>query len=180
LLLSLLPLLLSCLLGAARAQETQPISVQLGGGPLTITLDGDLEFGTRVLSGVDQQYQALSAPQVQVVDARGTGAGWVIALESTEFTAGAASLPADLLTFSADGGTLVSLFGQPVSGAGPRETGASASLASPLRVVESSAGSGMGTYRWLPSAQRFVLKIPGTTPAGAYRATLTFSLTSGP
>ena len=168
------------LLSPARAQESQPIGVELGSGGLSVTVIGSLDFGTRILTGVEQEYTAVSAPQVEVVDARGSGEGWTLNLESGDFQSGNYLLNASQLSYSATGGSISVLHGQAVGGAGPFESSNSGTLNVPLQAVAAGIGSGMGTYRWSPQAQNFRLTIPGTSRAGVYQATLTFSVTSGP
>lgn len=178
--LSFLIFLAIVLLSPARAQESVPIGLEIGSGGLSVNVNGSLDFGTRILTGVEQEYTAVSAPQVEVVDARGTGAGWTLNLESSDFQSGNNLLNASHLSYSATGGFISVIHGQAVGGAGPFESGNSSTLATPLQAVASGSGSGMGTYRWLPQAESFRLQIPGTARAGAYQATLTFSVTSGP
>lgn len=160
-------------------QESEPISVVIGSGGLTITVDGTLDFGARMLTGVDQVYPAVSAPQIQLVDARGTGQGWVVKVEASDFVSGAHQLPANFLSYTANGGSLTTIYGLPVGGGGPLETGLSGSLDSEIQVVTAGIDAGMGTYRWVPRADSFQLTIPGVSRAGIYQATLTFSIASG-
>ena len=172
-------LLALLLIFPAKAQESLPIGLELGSGGLSVTVSGSLDFGTRILTGVEQEYFALSAPQVEVVDARGTGAGWTLSLEAGDFQSGNNLLNASHLFYSATGGSLGVIHGQAVGGAGPFESGNSGTLESALKVLSAGSGAGMGTYRWFPQAQSFRISIPGTSRAGVYQATLTFSVTSG-
>jgi hypothetical protein len=168
------------LTASASAQVSDPVEAELLPGNLSITVVGDLDFGTHFLTGVEQQYNAQSAPEVQVVDARGTGAGWFVTLEASDFEAGSQVISANSLTYNAAGGLWNVIHGQAVSGAGPLETGQSGPLSTPLRVAEAGSGAGMGTYRWYPAPASFTIVIPGTARAGVYRSTLTFSISSGP
>ncbi|MBS2036015.1 WxL domain-containing protein [bacterium] len=159
---------------------TNSIQVNLSGSSLQLQVAGPLDFGTRTLTGAEQRLRASSGPSVQLLDATGTGAGWSVTLQTSDFVGPAYTIPSRNLSFQAQGGSILWLAGQPVGAGGPAETNQSGALNQPLKGLSAQAGSGMGTYQWRPSPSAFELLVPLEARAGTYQAQLTFSIFSGP
>jgi hypothetical protein len=143
---------------------------------------------TATLSGADQTVNANQL--LDIIDGGDTGAGWTVTLSATTFkTAGSLALPATSLTDGVAGGA---------NGVGP--TGACDSSALTCTLAQSSmvypvsvttadtaptavqiqsanAGTGSGNQTWTHSMHLF---LPGTTRAGTYNSTWTYSVTAAP
>ena len=158
-----------------------PVQLNLGAGPLQVYLNNlDLLFPDIVLDGTDRLAVAISGPTITVMDASGSGSGWRVLLQSSDFLgAGQTSIPAANFGYRAQGGSLSRLEGLEIDLRGPRETGVAGPLHSPLLALVSPARSGMGTYQWRPAPGSFQLAIPAQTLAGTYRAVVTVTLVRG-
>lgn len=147
-------------------------SVSVLGGALTNTAQ-PIAFGNVALSGADQTVAAAAAVW-QAKDARGTGDGWNVTLGSTSFS-GAGTIPVANFKVKQDQVGIVTVSGNtaPTS----LVTTFQSLSATPLKVLQATGGSGMGTYDYTPA---FQLTVPASAVAGAYTANVTVSINSGP
>ena len=139
----------------------------------------DLVFPVKVLTGDDLLVNASNCPCLTVEVTVDTG--WNVTLACTDFSSGGATIPSSSLSYTATGGTLVKRDGQDVNPVnGPRETGSTGTLNSPLTCLTCQANFGHGSYDWQPDPGRFVLLITADRYAGSYTATLTATISGGP
>jgi plastocyanin len=147
-------------------------SVTVQGGNLSNTAQ-DISFGTVALAGSDQTIDAV-AQTWQARDARGTGDGWNLTVSATDFTGagtiGVASFKVRQLQSNIN---VVSGNTAPSSLVATFQSLA----ATPLKVLQATAGTGMGTYDYTPD---FQLTVPSSAAAGSYTANVTVSINSGP
>ncbi|MEW6282958.1 MAG: WxL domain-containing protein [Candidatus Eremiobacterota bacterium] len=174
----LLLLLVSPALGQT---ASRPASVQINGGQFTLATNGaNVVFPSLTLSGLPQVAVASTVPTFTIIDARGTGAGWKLSVQSTDFVSGGRTIPATGYSFLASGGTVTAVYGQSVGAGGPAETGLSGNLNAVLKVLSSNVDWGMGYYRYTPNSSNLTLQVPAETYAGTYTAVMTFTLATGP
>lgn len=133
---------------------------------------------TATLDGTDQ-VAAGNLGSNRVKDATGSGQGWNVQLSGTVFTAaGGRTLPDDALSVTGVAATRVAgrVPTNSISYSAP-VTVPLGSSATPIKVYNAAAGSGMGTFDLLPSV---ALAIPADTYAGSYASNVTISLVAGP
>lgn len=122
--------------------------------------------------------QTITAPfGIEVDDATGSGSGWNMTLQGSQFTTGSYTLPT----------TATTVQGAPTIGCDGASACTSANdtvsypltvpVASPARIFNASPNTGMGTIDIITT---FSLAIPANSFAGSYTSTWTFSLVSGP
>ena len=169
--------------------STTGIAAGAGTGNATATLTpgvlsfvsppGNLAFPAVTLDGQDQTTTA-SLP-IGISDSTGSGAGWQLDATSTTFTDGSDSLPASAVTVDTaptvgcDQGATCVLAQNAVSYPYVLPAGTSPPVATAL--FSAASGTGMGDQTVTPV---FSLEVPANAAAGAYSATWTFSLVSGP
>ncbi len=147
-------------------------SVTVQGGNLTNT-PLPVAFGNVALSGADQTVAATPATW-QAKDARGTGDGWNVTVTSGNFTgAGTINVSNFKMMQLQSKITLVSGSAAPTS----LVTTYQSLSALPLKVLQATGGAGMGTYDYIPD---FQLTVPASAVAGAYTASVTVSVNTGP
>ncbi len=140
---------------------------------------GNLAFPSVDLDGVDQLTSASLGSGVS--DGTGSGAGWALDATSTTFSNGTSELPADAVTVgtapsvACDTGATCTPATDAVSYPYVLPAGTSAPPATAL--FSAAVGTGMGDQTVTPV---FSLEVPANAAAGAYSATWTFSLVSGP
>lgn len=161
------------MLGAAVA-VADTVSVVINGDALGMTEPGGGQTLTPVtLNGLDQTTGG-NVGQYEIVDARGTGAGWNLVLDATDFAkqgdptktiaaSGFQVTPAPAVTTVA-GNAAPSAASGGLGGAG-------------TKILSAAAGAGMGTYQVTPAV---TLDVPAETYAGTYDSVVTATLTSGP
>lgn len=156
--------------GAFAADDT---TATVTGGALSITNPLVADFGASSITGVAQTTTAAMAT-FSVSDLTGSGAGWHVIAQASQFTtgtrtliAGSLSTPA-LTVLSPDTGSA-----DPVMTAGPYvlDNG-------PLQVASASLLAGMGEYNF--SASTLTLALPADVFAGAYASTVTISVVTAP
>jgi hypothetical protein len=160
---------------APAAFASDGTQVVVSGGELSITNPAAANFTGVTLDGTDQDTTA-ALDAFSVTDARGSGAGWHVTAQATQFAnAGATrSLAAGSLEMSeptvAPNGTTSP---DPTVVAGPYtiDNGA-ASIAS------AALNEGMGTYDF--SATTLTLAVPAATYADTYLSTVTISAVTAP
>lgn len=170
---------------AAIAPASDPADLIVTGGEVSVpsvaisdvtavTLDGTAQEGTATMSNFS------------VTDSRGTGAGWRVTVQATQFlewngiaayVAGGKSIPANSLlmtapSVAANGTSSV----VPSIGTGPFTLdGAGA-----VTIASAALTEGMGKYDFTPGASSLTLSVPTSTYARAYRSDITVSVISGP
>ncbi|MDP1808055.1 MAG: WxL domain-containing protein [Actinomycetota bacterium] len=146
------------------------VTVVVKGGPLSLTPSADQTLADAVLDGNDTSTTG-SLGELQVKDARGTGAGWYVTAAATDFAeqstantiaAGGFTVPvAPVVTTIAGNGGVTSAAGT-LSGAG-------------FTLLNSSSPNGRGRYSATPD---LLLQVPAQTYIGTYAATVTETLLS--
>jgi len=158
-----------------------PAYITINPGSLAISSSGQIDLTAVDLDGEDHDSSGTGAPSFTLIDATGSGAGWNITFESTDFSDGSHTIPASQFKFTS-GGSIAMVTGQAVDPSyGPIETGlSSAPLDSAQKVITTATDYGKGKYTYDPSAGDFVLTVYADTMAGAYTATVTATIVSGP
>lgn len=166
---------------AMAAGQDVPGTANLTLGGLTMTTPTALGF-TGVLTGVDQVVTASQA--LDIVDARGSGAGWNVTLTSTQFVT--ATVPVKALPLNASSDSAAS---------GVCDTAVTCTLAdstlvtypvvvpagtiapTAVKIETAAVDSGLGGQTWTHVMH---LALAGNTKVGAYASTWTYSLVSAP
>ncbi len=178
---------LGLLAGGALAVYAETATVGITGGALSVST-ANIALGAVTLDGTDQVSTSAAASNNWTgTDARGTGAGWNMTIDSTDFTDG--GTPLRTIDISAVGEefkiqlldanvTVTAGNTKPTSSATVLTTIPTAPAAA-LKFVSSATDSGMGAYGLSPN---FELGVPAETyvGTGTYTATVTFSTVSGP
>ena len=148
------------------------VTVRINGGPLGLGLSGPAELAEVDVTGADQRTGG-TLGLIDIRDARGTGAGWNLVAEATDF------INRENDSYLIDGAGFYAGAPAPVTtvagGAAPLSF--SGSLGSPVKLLSAAAGGGMGHYQTQPPV---TLDIPADVFAGTYDSTLTLTLSSGP
>jgi len=167
---------------SADTRATVPVTVSVVGGELQAASSGVVAFPAVTLDGTDHDSAAVSAPSFTLVDARGTGEGWNLTMQSSDLTDGSSVIRAANVKFDPAGGSLSKVKGQAVdASSGPKETGSGqVSLDTTRKVVTTSAGYGKGRYVYEPQSASFSLHVDASTLTGNYTGTITATLSSGP
>lgn len=126
-----------------------------------------------IIDGTDQT--VTYSPQMNVVDARGTGVGWNITTAATTFSDGSGhTLAAGTVT----GATAACHAGSTCTNASGSVVTYPVTLsASAVKMFSAAAASGLGKVDVTPT---FSVSIPGNSYAGTYTSTLTVAAVSGP
>lgn len=143
------------------------------GGALDITNPAAADFEVRSITGVAQTTTA-ALEAFSVSDLRGSGAGWHVLAQASQFTTGtktlaAGSLSTPALTVTSPDTTSA----DPTMAAGPYvlDNG-------PLQIASAALNAGMGEYDF--SASSLTLALPADVFAGAYASTVTISVVTAP
>jgi YVTN family beta-propeller protein len=166
--------------GSGGSTGSSPGVIDVSSGTLSfVSAPGNLAFPPVTLDGRDQSVSASLG--IDLGDNTGLGAGWQLDATGTELSDASHSLPADAVSVDAkptvgcDTGAECTLAADTVSYPYVLPTGTSPPVATAL--FSAAAGTGMGDQTVTPS---FSLDVPANAAAGAYSATWTFSLVSGP
>ena len=152
----------------------QQATLTVNGGSLAFaSVPGNVAFPGATLNGTNSSVSQAFA--LDISDTTGSGAGWNVQISATVMTAGSNTLPMATVPSTPPQQVCdVALACTPaVNTVGYPMTLAAA----PARLTNANAGSGIGNGTVTPT---FNQSIPGSSYAGAYTATWTVSLTSGP
>jgi hypothetical protein len=137
-----------------------------------------LVFPAHQLTGAPVELTASSAPVYQI-DWLGDFPSFQLTLAASALVSSTGKvLPAELLSFTAQGGSFVTLEGDLLE-AVQAETLASGSLATPMLILTVPAGL-QGRWRYLPRAANFRLSVPAEAFNGTYSGELTATITGEP
>ncbi|MDP9069504.1 MAG: WxL domain-containing protein [Actinomycetota bacterium] len=173
----------------AASAATDPTDISLTGGDLTATTPTVGDFAAVTLDGTAKSTTAAMGTW-DVTDARGTGLGWNLTFQATQFaewdstlnagaggyvTGGkklaASSLKMPVPSVLADG-TLSAL---PTILTGPYTLDSG----SAVKVASAALDAGMGNYDFTPGGS-LTLTVPANAYARTYRSEVTVSVVSGP
>jgi hypothetical protein len=158
----------------APAFASDGTSATVTGGSLTIDNAVAGDFAARSITGVAQSTTA-SLGAFSVADLTGTGAGWNVTAQASQFDNGDHDLATGSLTMSAP--TVASpdtLSADPSITAGPYTIDAG----SAVKIASAAVDTGMGEYDF--SATTLTLALPADVYAGTYTSTVTISVISAP
>ena len=168
---------------ASVALASQATDITINGGTNTITSPIVADFSAIQLDGAAHSVTATMNP-FTVVDARGTGAGWHVTVQASQFAeySGDAyvnsgkQLPMDSLSMPAP--TVVK--GTTTSNTVPTLTDGPYTIdhATPIQIASATNDTGMGTYIFTPSD--LTLSVGANVYAHTYRSDVTVSVLSGP
>lgn len=148
------------------------INLEILGGDLGFNFIDQPHLAPADITGGEQEATG-TLGLLDIRDARGTGAGWRLFAEASDFIergrddhiipAAGFLVNTEPTVFTVAGNTA------PAGFTGPLNT--------PLKLAEAPAGNGMGRYQIQPAV---TLNIPADVYAGEYDSTLTLTLVSGP
>jgi len=156
------------------------------GGTLTLTMPNNFSLSTVTLGGESYKIATNSGDYGQhffVEDSRGTGAGWNLGFQISQFTTGGTNprtLETDKFYMSQETQYLTCEYGQAIDATnGPKSLILSPTVvgAAETKLVQALAGYGMGKYEI--SANHAVV-VMSYVYAGTYTATLTATLNATP
>lgn len=133
-----------------------------------------VSFGNVNISGGDQLLAA-SAPPWRASDGRGSGDGWHVTLQSTDFSSALGTIPVGNLKVRVLQSSITTVSGNTAPSS--IVTSYQPLITSPLKLISAAPGTGMGVYDFAPD---FQLELPASAYAGLYTASLTTSINSGP
>jgi hypothetical protein len=158
-------------------------TVTITGGALTSTAANVALTGV-TLDGTDKTTSsAYTANSWQIVDARGTGAGYCVTIDSTDFTSGGytidvSSADQEFKITIDDANTVVNA-GQSGADIPASEVASLTAITenpTTLNILSAAADKGMGDYTYKPA---FELEVRAETYAGSYTATIIVTANSG-
>lgn len=166
-----LALALSAPAAALAADDT---AVTVTGGTLVVSSPAAADFLGVTITGAVQTTTAGLAT-FDVSDLRGTGAGWQVTAQATQFISASNSLAVGSLQLS-----------EPTVGAQDTTSSTPPSVSAGPFVIDGSAatiasavsGQGMGVYDF--TATTMTLSLPASVYAGSYTSTVTISVVSTP
>ncbi len=159
-------------------------STALIGGNLNLSSITVSDFPNVMLSGSATNATTTMNP-FTVTDARGTGAGWNVTVQATQFKEYVGGI-------YVNGGKTLSLsslsMASPTVAPNGTSSPAPTILAGPyiidsgsaVKIASAAVGNGMGAYDFTPGASDLTLNIPANAYATAYRSEVTVSVVSGP
>ena len=174
---------LSLLAATAGIAAAETASVTITGGSLSVSA-ANVTLGGVTLDGTDQTSTSASGSNNwSAVDATGTGVGWNLTIDSTDFTDGGSNT---IDVSAADSKFRIQLLDTNVgvTAGNTQPTSSATSLTdipeaggSALKFASAAVGDGMGTYTINPN---FDFAVPAETYAASYTATITVSSVSAP
>ena len=166
-------------------------------GPLSLDYVSHLDFGNQEISTSEEIYSSeTTEPYIQVTDLRGSGEGWDVTAEVSNFISdedGTVSLPSSSIQLNNGDTVSTSESANPVVPAsinlvtgGDSTTVVSAASRVAEEPVNTAQGLGTWVTRWLAGEGNtengnVTLTVPGSTAtAGSHTATITWTLETGP
>ncbi|HJX62101.1 MAG TPA: WxL domain-containing protein [Dehalococcoidia bacterium] len=160
--------------------ETATVSVTAG----TLSVDAnDVTLSAVVLDGGDKTATSASGSNSWAAeDARGTGVGWHLTIDATDFTDAAKTINISATDQEFKIQLLDTNIAVVTGNAKPTSSVTSLTAipeapASALTFASAAVNEGMGSYTLNPN---FELEVPAETLAGSYSSTITVSAVSGP
>jgi hypothetical protein len=180
---------LALALPAGASAETDSTSVALSGGSLSFTTAPMADdFASTILTGATQTVTA-GFNDWRVKDARGSGAGWNVTMQASQFSDGQATpktLPAGSLKLKTPVVSAVdplNLAVAPIVSLTPTPPW-TLDGGSSVKVVSAAAGTGEGEWNFdhanLAASKDLELKVPADASATTYSSTITSTLSTGP
>lgn len=175
------------LLAVGSIAYAETATVTVGGGALSVTA-ANVTLSAVTLNGADQTATSASGSNAwSAADARGTGAGWHLTIDSTDFTDGGTPLRTVNIS-AADQQFKIQLLDANITttAGNAKPTSSVAALtaipeapATALTFASAATDAGMGSYALNPN---FELALPAETyvGTGTYTATITVTAVSGP
>jgi hypothetical protein len=169
--------LLAAIAGAVYATSA---TVIVTGGSLSVT-PADVSLSGVTLDGTDKtSTSAYTSNAWTAEDARGTGVGWNVTIEATDFSDGSHTIDIS----QADQKFQIQEANISVIAGNTAPTSSVATLTdiptaggTPLKIVSAAVDAGMGEYNIPPN---FSLMVPAETYAGSYTSTVTIAINSAP
>jgi hypothetical protein len=165
-------------MGGAADSSSETQVVLTAGSSLDITEPEVGDFGTLVLDGTAKEATA-AVSNLRVTDPRGTGEGWHVTVQATQFTDQATlrTLPLHSLSMATPSVARhdSTSSGLPTLQDGPYyidDTGA-------VRIASAAVGDGMGSYDFTEGAD-LTLSVGADAHAGVYTTTVIVSVIAGP
>jgi hypothetical protein len=162
--------------------ETATVTVSSGSG-LTLTT-APINLGGVTLDGTNQTAVSLSPSNTwSLVDSRGTGEGYNVTIEATDFSDGLGNVMNISSTFRqfkvqlTDANILQLAGGVKPTTSVPQLAAIPESGNPPLKILSANVGEGQGSYELHPN---FTLDVPANTVAGTYTSTVTVTIATGP
>ena len=157
---------------------------------VTVTSDSlsvtpaDVSLSTVILDGTDKISTSAYTSNAWVAeDARGTGVGWNVTIEATDFSDGAShtidiSEPDQEFKIQIENANITVIYGntKPTSSV-TTMTAIPTAGGTPLKIVSAATSTGMGSYNIPPA---FELEVRAETVAAVYTSTITVAINSGP
>lgn len=174
---------------AIPAHAADAADVTVTGGSLSITGVTVGDFTGVTLDGTAKTATA-TVDNFSVTDARGSGAGWNVTMQGTQFAEWDASLNAGEGGYVTSGKTLplnsLGLSALTVAANGTTSTSPTTSAGAgidnttgALKIASAGIDAGMGQYDFT-GANKLSLSIPASTYAKTYRSDITVSVVTGP
>ena len=150
-------------------------TVVLTAGTLSLSAPTVGNFGTVTLDGSAKTTSA-TVSTFSVNDARGSGAGWNVTVQATQFTMTGHTLPMGSIAMPAPTVAKADATSNAVPSitAGPYVIDS----ASAVKISSAAVDSGMGSYNF--TSGNLTLTIPANAYAGTYSSTVTVSVVTGP
>jgi hypothetical protein len=167
----------------AVAVYAETATVTVSSDSLSVTPD-DVSLSTVILDGSDKVSTSPYTSNAWVAeDARGTGAGWNVTIEATDFSDGA-SHTIDISELDQEFKIQIENANIEVVYGNTKPTSSVTSMTAiptaggtPLKIVSAATDTGMGRYNIPPA---FELEVRAETVAGTYNSTITVAINTGP
>lgn len=156
-------------------------SVTVNGGAIdVITPPSNTTFAPVTLSGATVTTNA-NLSNLVVSDSRGSGAGWNVTVQASQFTTGTNTIPLGSLRLNGIVSPIVNTNGS-ASPVPTVQTGNPWTIdnGSAVKIVSAALNAGMGQYNISFPANALSLSVLPDTFSGTYTSTLTWTIVTGP